>query len=40
MLDRLITDAGYRGRNAPPDDKFTVFIAGQKRRLTPRSNAR
>src|SRR5207237_141003 len=28
-------DAGYRGHNAPPEYKFKVFTAGQKRRLTP-----
>ena len=27
--------AGYRGHNAPPDYKFRVFTAGQKRRVTP-----
>jgi transposase, IS5 family len=34
-LDRAIADAGYRGHNAPPDCKFKVFTAGQKRRVTP-----
>jgi len=34
-LDRAITDAGYRGHNAPPEHKFKVFTAGQKRRVTP-----
>ncbi len=34
-LDRAIADAGYRGHNAPPDCKFRVFTAGQKRRVTP-----
>src|SRR6516165_3533449 len=29
ILDRCITDAGYRGHNAPP------LTSGQKRRLTP-----
>ena len=29
-------DKGYRGHNAPPDYKFRVFIAGQKRRVTPK----
>src|SRR5215471_2744796 len=33
--DRCITDAGYRGHNAPPDHKFKVYTSGQKRRLTP-----
>jgi IS5 family transposase len=35
ILDRCITDAGYRGHNAPPEHKFKVYTAGQKRRLTP-----
>src|SRR5215467_7836130 len=35
VLDRCITDAGYRGHNAPPDYKFKVYTSGQKRRLTP-----
>jgi transposase, IS5 family len=34
-LDRAITDAGYRGHNAPPEHKFRVYVAGQKRRMTP-----
>ena len=25
ILDRCITDAGYRGHNAPPDYKFKVY---------------
>jgi transposase, IS5 family len=29
-------DKGYRGHNAPPDYKLRVFIAGQKRRVTPK----
>jgi len=33
-LTRIITDAGYRGHNAPPEQKFAVFTAGQKRRVT------
>jgi hypothetical protein len=28
-LTRIITDAGYRGHNAPPDQKFVVFNTGQ-----------
>jgi transposase, IS5 family len=28
-------DAGYRGHNAPPDYKFKVYAAGQRRRVTP-----
>src|SRR5262245_12047861 len=35
VLDRCITDAGYRGHNAPPDYKFKVYTSGQKRRVTP-----
>jgi IS5 family transposase len=35
VLDRIFTDAGYRGHNAPPEYKFKVFTAGQKRRVTP-----
>ncbi len=34
-LERAITDAGYRGHNTPPDYKFKVYTAGQKRRVTP-----
>ena len=34
-LERIIADAGYRGHNAPPDYKFKVYTAGQKRRVTP-----
>jgi IS5 family transposase len=36
VLDRCITAAGYPGRNAPPDHKFKVYTAGQKRHLTKR----
>ena len=35
VLDCCITDAGYRGHNAPPDHKFKVYTTGQKRRVTP-----
>jgi IS5 family transposase len=35
-LKRIFVDKGYRGHNAPPDHKFRVFIAGQKRRVTPK----
>ena len=35
MLERIIADAGYRGHNAPPDHKFKVYTAGQKRGVTP-----
>ncbi|MDW6026675.1 IS5 family transposase [Mesorhizobium sp. BAC0120] len=34
-LERIYADKGYRGHNAPPDHRFRVFIAGQKRRMTP-----
>jgi transposase, IS5 family len=34
VLDRIIADAGYRGHNAPPDYKFKVYTAGQRRRVT------
>jgi len=33
-LERVFTDAGYRGHNAPPDHRFKVFTAGQKRGVT------
>jgi len=32
ILDRCITDAGYRGHNAPPDHK--VYTSGQKGGVT------
>jgi IS5 family transposase len=35
-IERAILDRGYRGHNAPPDYKFRIFIAGQKRRMTPK----
>src|SRR5262249_18711651 len=38
ILDRCITDAGYRGPNAPRDHKLKVYTTGQKRRLTPQIN--
>lgn len=34
-ISRLLTDAGYRGHNAPESHRFRVFITGQKRRMTP-----
>ncbi len=34
-LDRIIADAGYRGHNAPPNYRFKVYTAGQKRHVTP-----
>ena len=33
VLDRIITDASYRGHNAPAEHKFRVNTAGQKRRV-------
>jgi IS5 family transposase len=33
-IQRILADAGYRGHNAPPDYKFRVYTAGQKRRMT------
>jgi transposase, IS5 family len=35
IIERILTDKGYRGHNAPPDYKFKVFTSGQKRRMTP-----
>ena len=35
-LQRIFVDKGYRGHNAPLDHKFRVFIAGQRRRMTPK----
>ena len=35
VLERIITDAGYRGHNAPSEHRFHVYTAGQKRRVTP-----
>jgi transposase, IS5 family len=35
MLERIITDAGYRRHNAPPEHQFSVYTAGQRRRVTP-----
>ena len=34
-LTRTVTDAGYRGHNAPPEKRFQVYVAGQKRGLSP-----
>jgi IS5 family transposase len=34
-IERLHTDAGYRGHNAPLDYKFKIFTSRQKRRVTP-----
>jgi len=33
-LERIIADAGYRGHNAPPEHRFRVYTAGQKRGVT------
>jgi len=33
-LARIITDAGYKGHHAPPERRFRVYVAGQKRGLT------
>ena len=30
----MLADRGYRGHNAPPDVRFKVYIAGQKRGVT------
>jgi transposase, IS5 family len=34
-IERAHTDAGYRGHNAPPEYKFKVYTAKQKRGVTP-----
>jgi len=34
-LERILTDAGYKGHNAPASHKFKVYTSGQKRRMTP-----
>ena len=34
-IERILTDAGYKGHNAPARHKFRIFTAGQKRRMTP-----
>ena len=33
-LTRVLADRGYRGHNAPPDMRFKVYIAGQRRGVT------
>ena len=33
-VSRVVADRGYRGHNAPPDTRFKVYIAGQRRRVT------
>ena len=35
-IQRVITDKGYRGHNAPPEYTFRVFTTGQRRRMTPK----
>jgi IS5 family transposase len=34
-LERIITDAGYRGHHAPKERRLRVYVAGQKRGLSP-----
>jgi transposase, IS5 family len=34
-LSRMITDAGYKGHHAPEEKRFRVYVAGQKRGLSP-----
>src|SRR4029453_2851937 len=34
-LDRIVTDAGYKGHNAPQQERFKGYVAGQKRGLSP-----
>jgi len=34
-MERIHTDAGYRGHNAPSDYKFNVYTSKQKRGVTP-----
>jgi IS5 family transposase len=34
-LARIITDAGYKGHHAPKEKRFKVYVAGQKRGLSP-----
>ena len=34
-LTRMLTDAGYKGHNAPDTHRFRVYTAGQKRGMTP-----
>jgi len=31
-IERALTDAGYRGHNAPPSHRFKIYTAGQKNR--------
>jgi transposase, IS5 family len=34
-LERIVTDTGYRGHHAPQEKRFKIYVAGQKRGLTP-----
>ncbi len=34
-VERIVTDAGYRGHHAPKEKRFQVYVAGQKRGLSP-----
>jgi IS5 family transposase len=34
-LERVVTDAGYKGHHAPQERHFRVYVAGQKRGLSP-----
>ena len=34
-LARIVTDAGYKGHTAPKEKRFKVYVAGQKRGLSP-----
>jgi IS5 family transposase len=34
-VERIVTDAGYRGHYAPKEKRFKVYVAGQKRGLSP-----
>jgi transposase, IS5 family len=34
-LTRIVTDAGYKGHRAPQEKRFRVYVAGQKRGLSP-----
>ena len=34
-IERLHTDAGYHGHNAPPEYMFKIYTSKQKRRVTP-----
>jgi IS5 family transposase len=33
-LTRVLADRGYRGHNAPPEMRFKIYIAGQRRSVT------